>query len=248
MCPLTFTNPQFLHSMDNEKFLAIKNKIDIPTEKHFSTNLQNWLISILVSFADLNCSWKLMSLNPMILHPNLLFLSNRKRMRFSRASLHRKWMRFWVRSHFRCRTTYRSVMRMKRFSSLSLMSEILRNTFYVFRLIIFFIHFQKRLNFNEFFDEKPNNKKAKRTQLLQKGLFNIWPRCIVDGYLLLRNEMDSWNFQHILHLCCLNFERLHVIINEAYAENFSCLSHWEVRDPHPLYNLGRCWTSPFKWG
>ena len=126
MCPLTFTNPQFLHSMDNEKFLAIKNKIDIPTEKHFSTNLQNWLISILVSFADLNCSWKLMSLNPMILHPNLLFLSNRKRMRFSRASLHRKWMRFWVRSHFRCRTTYRSVMRMKRFSSLSLMSEILR--------------------------------------------------------------------------------------------------------------------------
>jgi hypothetical protein len=35
-----------------------------------------------------------------------------------------------------------------------------------------------------------------------------------------------------------NFERLHKISKEAYAENFSCLSHWEVRNPHPLYNLG----------
>ena len=105
----------------------IKNKLNIPTEKHYSTNLQNWLISILVSFADLNCSWKLMiGLNPMILHPNLLFLSNRKRKRFSRASLHRKRMRFLARSHFRCRTTYRSVMQMRIFSSLSPMTEILR--------------------------------------------------------------------------------------------------------------------------
>ena len=44
-----------------------------------------------------------------------------------------------------------------------------------------------------------------------------------------------------------NFERLHEIKNEAYAENFSCLSHWEVRNPHPLYNLGTCWTSPLQY-
>ena len=42
-----------------------------------------------------------------------------------------------------------------------------------------------------------------------------------------------------------NFERLHEIKNEAYAENFSCLSHCKVRNPHPLYNPGTCWTSPF---
>ena len=29
-----------------------------------------------------------------------------------------------------------------------------------------------------------------------------------------------------------NFERLHEIINEAYAENFSCLSHWEPKKRH----------------
>ena len=33
-----------------------------------------------------------------------------------------------------------------------------------------------------------------------------------------------------------NFERLHEIINEAYAENFSCLSHWEPKKCH-------MWTS-----
>jgi hypothetical protein len=33
-----------------------------------------------------------------------------------------------------------------------------------------------------------------------------------------------------------NFERLHKKKKEAYAENFSCLSHWEGRNPHPLYN------------
>ena len=44
-----------------------------------------------------------------------------------------------------------------------------------------------------------------------------------------------------------NFERLHEIINEAYAENFSCLSHWEVRNPHPLSNSGSCWTSLFEF-
>ena len=42
-----------------------------------------------------------------------------------------------------------------------------------------------------------------------------------------------------------NFERLHEIINEAYAENFSCLYHWEPKkrnmwasiseNPVPLY-------------
>ena len=33
----------------------------------------------------------------------------------------------------------------------------------------------------------------------------------------------------------------------AFAENFSCLSHCEVRNPHPLYNLGWRWTRPFKF-
>ena len=31
---------------------------------------------------------------------------------------------------------------------------------------------------------------------------------------------------------CSNFERLHEIINEAYAENSSCLSHWEPKKRH----------------
>ena len=43
-----------------------------------------------------------------------------------------------------------------------------------------------------------------------------------------------------------NFERLQEIINTLYAENFSCLSHWEVRNPHSLYNSGTCWTSIFE--
>ena len=33
----------------------------------------------------------------------------------------------------------------------------------------------------------------------QKGLFNMCPGCIVDGDFLLPNEIDSWNFQHMLH-------------------------------------------------
>ena len=32
----------------------------------------------------------------------------------------------------------------------------------------------------------------------QKGLFNKCPRCIVDGDFCLPNEIDSWNFQHML--------------------------------------------------
>ena len=31
-----------------------------------------------------------------------------------------------------------------------------------------------------------------------------------------------------------NFERLNEIANQTYAENFSCLSLVEVRNPHPL--------------
>ena len=44
-----------------------------------------------------------------------------------------------------------------------------------------------------------------------------------------------------------NFERLHEIINDAYAENFSCPSHWEPKkchmwasiseNPIPLYHI-----------
>ena len=44
-----------------------------------------------------------------------------------------------------------------------------------------------------------------------------------------------------------NFERLHEIINDAYAENFSCLIHWEPKkihmwasisvNPVPLYKM-----------
>ena len=32
----------------------------------------------------------------------------------------------------------------------------------------------------------------------QKGLFNLAPSCIVDGDFCLPNEIDSWNFQHML--------------------------------------------------
>ena len=40
--------------------------------------------------------------------------------------------------------------------------------------------------------------------------------------------------------------RFHEIINPAFPESFSCLSHCDVRNPHPLYNLGWSWTSPFE--
>ena len=40
-----------------------------------------------------------------------------------------------------------------------------------------------------------------------------------------------------------NFVRFQKILNPAFAENFSCLSHWKVRNPHPLYKLGTSWTS-----
>ena len=45
-----------------------------------------------------------------------------------------------------------------------------------------------------------------------------------------------------------NFVRFQKIWYPAFAENFSCLSHWEVWNPHPLSNLdlGWSWTSPFK--
>ena len=36
-----------------------------------------------------------------------------------------------------------------------------------------------------------------------------------------------------------NVETLLEIINQAYAEIFSCLSHVEVRNPHPRYKLGQ---------
>ena len=32
----------------------------------------------------------------------------------------------------------------------------------------------------------------------KKGLFNFSPGCIVDGDFCLPNEIDSWNFQHML--------------------------------------------------
>ena len=38
--------------------------------------------------------------------------------------------------------------------------------------------------------------------------------------------------------------RFQKILNPVFAENFSSLSYWEVRNPHPLYNLGSSWTSP----
>ena len=44
-----------------------------------------------------------------------------------------------------------------------------------------------------------------------------------------------------------NFERLHEIINEAYAENFSCLSHWEPKksriSENPVHNLTEYWRT-----
>ena len=40
-----------------------------------------------------------------------------------------------------------------------------------------------------------------------------------------------------------NFVRFQKILNQAYAESFSCLSHEEVRNPHPLHNCGLSWTS-----
>ena len=40
--------------------------------------------------------------------------------------------------------------------------------------------------------------------------------------------------------------RFQKILNPSFTYwNLSCLSHWEVRNPHPLYKLGPSWTSPF---
>ena len=36
-------------------------------------------------------------------------------------------------------------------------------------------------------------------KISQKGLFNMYPGGIVDGDFLLPNEIDSWNFQHMLY-------------------------------------------------
>ena len=35
-----------------------------------------------------------------------------------------------------------------------------------------------------------------------------------------------------------NYTLVFPVGNEAYADDFSCLSHWEVRNPLPLYNVG----------
>ena len=35
-----------------------------------------------------------------------------------------------------------------------------------------------------------------------------------------------------------NFVRFQKIPNQAFAENFTCLSHGEIRNFHPLYKLG----------
>ena len=37
-----------------------------------------------------------------------------------------------------------------------------------------------------------------KEKILQKGLFNLAQACIVDGDFWVPNEIDSWNFQHML--------------------------------------------------
>ena len=39
--------------------------------------------------------------------------------------------------------------------------------------------------------------------------------------------------------------RLHEILIPAFAETFSGLSHWKVRNPHSRYKVGTSWTSTF---
>ena len=83
-------------------------------------------------------------------------------------------------------------------------------------------------------DFKKSSFQSKLRSIFQMGLFNKCQDCIVDGDFCLPNEVDSWKISS-------NFERLH----KSYAENFSCLSLWEGRNPYPLYNLGTCWKGPF---
>ena len=40
--------------------------------------------------------------------------------------------------------------------------------------------------------------------------------------------------------------RFQKILNPVFAENFSCISHREIRNSLPLYKLGTSWTSPFE--
>ena len=53
---------------------------------------------------------------------------------------------------------------------------------------------QIQVNHCQFFFDKV---KLRFTE--EKDLFNMSPGCIVDGDFLLPNEIDSWNFQHMLH-------------------------------------------------
>ena len=48
-----------------------------------------------------------------------------------------------------------------------------------------------------------------------KGLFNLAPGCIVDGDFCLPNEIDSWNFQHMLLFWFHEASQIW-----AYLENF----------------------------
>ena len=61
-----------------------------------------------------------------------------------------------------------------------------------------------------------------------KGLFNFVPAYIVDGDFLLPHEIDSWNFQHMLDF---RFSEASQNLG-LFRQNFSCLSHVEVRYPH----------------
>ena len=81
--------------------------------------------------------------------------------------------------------------------------------------------------------------------LNSKGLVQHLPR-LYSGWGFLTSQCDR-QLKFSAYASFMISWSLHEIISEAYAENLSCLSHWEVRNPHPLYNLCTCWTSPFAW-
>ena len=55
-----------------------------------------------------------------------------------------------------------------------------------------------------------------------------------------------WKLQKKVVQISSNLERRHKIKKEAYAENLSCLSHWEPRNLSRPPQLWARWSDPFK--
>ena len=68
---------------------------------------------------------------------------------------------------------------------------------------------------------------------------------IQTTFIFIFSNVKNGFFQTFFFWMTSNFVRFHKMLNQIFAVNFNCLSYWEVRNPHPFYNFGPNWTSPF---